>query len=413
MMETIYVRCAGLDVHKKTVAACVRVQAEGAELVTETREFGTMTRDLLLLSDWLAGYGVTHVAMESTGVYWQPIYNILGGDFEVLLVNARHVKMVPGRKTDVNDSQWLAQLLQVGLLRGSFIPDRGMREMRDLTRQRSQLVGERTRVANRIQKVLEDANLKLASVASDILGVSGRAMLAAITTGQDDPVALADLARKRLRNKIPDLQLALTGRVTAHHRFMLGLLLDQLAQTEGLIARLEEEIERQLAPFATAIPLLTEIPGINETAAHALLAEIGTDMSRFPTGHHLASWAGICPGNNESAGKRKSGRTRHANRWLKTVLVQIAWAASRTNDSYFQALYYRLARKRGKKRALVAVGHSILLTVYQMLKTGECYRDLGRDYFDRHDRARMTQSLVHRLQHLGFKVTIEAETVAA
>jgi len=373
MMETFFDRCAGLDVHKKTVEVCVRVREGSGQLFTETRHFETMTRDLLALGEWLSGHGVTHVVMESTGVFWKPIYNILESGFEVLLVNARHVKQVPGHKTDVKDCQWLAQLMQFGLLRGSFVPGRELRELRDLTRHRSQLVAEKGRTANRIQKTLEDANIKLASVATDILGASGRAMLEALVGGQEDPAQLADLARKRLRNKLPELKLALEGRVMPHHRFMLRLLLDQLRHTETLITRLEEEIDRQIAPFSAAVELLMEIPGIDETAAHALIAEIGTDMSRFPTAHHLASWAGMCPGNNESAGKRKSGRTNPANRWLKSLLVQIAWAASRTKGTYFQAQYHRLARRRGKKRALIAVGHSILIVVHHMLKNGECY----------------------------------------
>ena len=412
-MEVIIANCAGLDVHKNTVEVAARwVDAEG-KARQEVRKYGTFTRQLCELSDWLTGLGVTHLAMESTGVFWKPIYNILESGFRVLLVNARHVKNVPGRKTDVNDCQWLAQLLQHGLLRGSFIPPREQRELRDLTRHRSQLVAEKARVANRIQKILEDANIKLASVATDVLGKSGRDMLAALVAGETDQGRLSELARGRLKNKKEDLEQALTGQVSEHHRFMLRILLDQLAEVEGLISRLEERIDEKCRPFEAVVAVLDEIPGINRQVAYVLLAEIGTDMSHFPDAAHLCSWASMCPGNNESAGKRKSGRTGKGNRWLRSALVQAAWAAGRSKKSYFSAQYRGIARRRGKKRALVAVGHSLLVVYYHLLTTGECYRDLGPDFFDRRHSEQLTRYLVKRLERLGNKVTIEPSQEAA
>lgn len=407
-MEPIYTCCCGLDVHRRSVAACVRRLEAGGHLYQETRTFGTMTRDILELADWLAAGGVTHVAMEATGVYWKPIYNLLEDRFTLLLVNARHVKHVPGRKTDVQDCQWLAQLLQAGLLRGSFIPARPQREFRELTRHRSQLVAEKSRVANRVQQVLEDANIKLGTVATDILGASGRDMLRALIAGEQDPEKLADLARRQLRNKIPELRRALEGKVTDHHRFLVGQLLAHVEHLEGQIEALSRRIEEVSRPFASANKAVSSLPGFEQRSAQNVLAEIGADMEPFPTAAHLASWAGVCPGNNESAGKRKSGRTTHGNRWLRTALVQSAWAATRKKDSYFAAQYRRLAARRGKKRAIFAVAHSLLTVIYHMLKTGSTYKDLGGDYFDKLNSNRLLPHLVKRIKDLGYQVTIEA-----
>jgi transposase len=413
-MDLLYPSCAGLDVHKETVVACTRRLGAKGKVRQQTRTFGTMTGQLLELADWLGEQGVTHVAMESTGVYWKPIWNLLEGQFEILLVNAQHIKQVPGRKTDVKDAEWIAQLLQHGLLRGSFVPGTPQRELRELTRQRRQLIQARAAVANRIQKVLEDANIKLASVATDVLGVSGRAMLEALVAGQEDPEALADLARRKLRAKIPQLRQALAGRVTEHHRFLLRLLLDDLAQREGLIGRLTERITEVMpAPFAEAVQRLATIPGIDERAAENILAEIGTDMGQFPSAGHLASWTGMCPGNRESAGKRQSGKTTKGNRWLRATLVQVAWAASHTKGTYLSAQYRRLAGRRGKKRALVALGHTLLVIIYHLLRDKTIYRELGPDYFDHLDRERLSRALVRRLEALGHKVTLQPQEPAA
>lgn len=328
-MELIYMCCCGLDVHKHSISVCVRRLLENGGIHQETRTFGTMTRDILELADWMAAAGVTHAAMESTGSYWKPVYNLLEGRFQLLLVNARHVKHVPGRKTDVKDCQWLAQLLQAGLLRGSFIPDRHQRELRDLTRHRSQLVGERTRAVNRIQKILEDANIKLGAVVSDILGASGRDMLRALIRGETDPKKTADLARRQLRSKIPQLRPALEGKVTEHHPFMRGELLNHLEYLENRIEEFSRRIEEVSRPFAPAIAKVATLPGFDRRSAQNVVAEIGADMDVFPSAQHLASWAGVCPGNNESAGKRKSGKTTKGNRWLRSALSQSAWTATR------------------------------------------------------------------------------------
>jgi len=344
-METMYRCCAGLDVHKETVEAHLRRMEADGKLWQQTRRWGTMTGQLEAMAEWLAGEGVTQVAMESTGVYWKPIYNILEGRFTILLVNARHMKQVPGRKTDVKDCQWMAQLLQHGLLRGSFVPPRGQRELRELTRHRTQLVGEKTRIANRIHKTLEDAHTKLGSVASDILGVSGRAMLDAVIAGETDEKKLADLAQRKLRGRIPELQQALRGRMTEHHRFLLRLLRKELEQQEGFIAELSQRIEEFTRPLAEERKRLIQIPGIEQRAAEVLLAEIGPDLKSFPTAKQLSKWSGMCPGNNESAGKKKSGRTPPGSRWLRQVLVQSAWAASRSKKSYLAAQYRRLAAR--------------------------------------------------------------------
>jgi transposase len=413
-MDILYACCAGLDVHKQTVVVTVRRRQDNGKVHQQTRTYGTMTEQLLELADWLEAQGVTHLAMESTGVYWKPIWNLLEDRFQILLVNAQHIKHVPGRKTDVTDSEWIGQLLQCGLLRGSFVPPTPQRELRELTRQRRQLVHAKASVANRIQKVLEDANIKLASVATDVLGVSGRDMLRALVAGETDPVKLAELARRKLRAKIPALRLALHGRVTEHHRFLLGLLLDELSHLEGLIERLTTRITEVLpAPFAEAISRLVTIPGIDERAAENLLAEIGVDMEVFPTAKHLPSWAGMCPGQRESAGKRQSGRTRKGNVWLRTTLVQVAWAASHSKHSYLSAQYRRLASRRGQKRALLAVGHTILVMIYHLLKQGKTYQELGGDYFDRVDKERLTRTLVRRLERLGHEVSLKAKEPAA
>jgi transposase len=374
-MDTIYPCCAGLDVHKKTVVACLRRAGADGRVDRQVRTYRTMTADLIALADWLAAEGVTHVAMESTGVYWKPVFHLLEGRFEVLLVNAHHIKQVPGRKTDVKDAEWIAQLLQYGLLRPSFIPPPPIRELRDLTRQRAQLVGERAGVVNRIHKVLEDANIKLASVATDVLGASGRAMLAAIVGGGDDPKALAGLARGSLRGKAAELAEALRGMVSDHHRFLLRTLLRQVEQLEGLIAEYSARVEGALSPFLRAAARLETIPGLGGRAAEVIVAEIGTDMTKFPTAGHLASWAGLCPGNDESAGRRRSGKTTKGSRWLRTILVQVAWSASHTKRTIFSATYRRWAKRLGKKKALVALGHKILVVIYKLLKDETEYRE--------------------------------------
>jgi len=406
-MENIFLRCAGLDVHKASVEACVRRMEASGRLHQQTRHWGTMTRDILMMADWMAAQGVTHVAMESTGVYWKPIFNILESRFKVLLVNARHLKQVPGRKSDIRDCQWIAQLLQHGLLKGSFIPPRPQRELRDLTRHRTQLVEEKTRTSNRIEKVLEDANIKLGSVASEVMGVSSRAMILALLEGEKDPAQIADLARRSLRGKIPELQKALEGHLTEHHRFLLRLLWKELTQQEALIAELEAKIEERTRSFAPEIERLDAVPGVDRRVAEVVLAELGGDMRPFPTHRHLSAWAGMCPGNEESAGKRRKRRITPGNRWLKRTLVQAAWAASHTKNSYLASQYRRLVGRRGKKRALIAVGHSILVILYYLLKEGRQYADLGTDFFDRLEPQRLTRYCVNRLQKLGHKVVLE------
>jgi transposase len=402
-MHIMYERCAGLDVHKKTVVACVVTPAG-----QETRTFGTMTADLLALADWLLACGCTHVAIESTGDYWKPVFNILEGTCEVLLVNAQHVKTVPGRKTDVKDAAWLAELLQHGLLRASFIPPMAQRELRDLTRYRCTFIQERVTLINRVQKLLEDANIKLAAVASDIMGVSGRAILAALLTGHADPQALADLAKGRLRSKRDQLAKALDGRVKPHHRFVLTELLCQIDSLDETIARFDAQIQTICGPVEEAVSLLDTIPGVARRTAEMLVAEIGTDMTRFPSADHLASWAGVAPGNHESAGKRASGKARKGNRFLRTTLVQAAHAAARTRQTYLNAQYRRLASRRGKKRAILAVAHSILVMAYYMILRREPYRDAGADFFDRLQPEDTARRLVKRLESLGYHVTLQS-----
>jgi len=412
VMEALFRCCAGLDVHSKTVAACVRRMDDMGKIHVEIRTFGTMTRDLLALSDWLIAEGVSHVAMESTGVFWKPVFNILEEHFKILLVNARHVKNVPGRKTDVKDCEWIAQLLQCGLLRGSFIPPRTQRELRDLTRMRTRLTQQMASVANRIHKVLEDTNIKLGVVATDVLGVSGRKMITALIEGETDPGKMADMARGRLREKIPLLQQALLGKVTEHHQFLLKALMDQLIYLESQIERFSQRIDEASRPFEKAITALIPIPGFDRVSAQNVIAEIGPDMKPFPTAAHLCSWAKVCPGNNESAGKRKSGATGHGNRWLETILVQISWAASHKKGSYPQAQYRRLAGKRGKKRAIVAVAHSLLTIAYCILKYETEYKDLGADHFDRISRDRIRRYHIKRLESLGYSVELTQQEAA-
>jgi transposase len=416
-MDIVFPCCAGLDVHKDTIVVRVRRLVSGAKRKTTSavRTFHTMTEQILALGDWLEQEGVTQVAMESTGVYWKPIWNLLeGGPYQLLLVNAQHVKQVPGRKTDVKDCEWIAQLLQCGLLRGSFVPPSPQRDLRELTRQRRQLIQAKAAVANRIQKVLEDANIKLGSVATDVLGVSGRATLRALIAGQEDPKVLAELAQRKLRAKIPQLQLALRGRVSEHHRFLLKLLLEEVVQMETWIGRLSDRIvEVSPGPFVEAIALLATIPGIDERAAENVLAEIGVNMEQFATVGHLASWAGVCSGNRQSGGKRWNARTSKGNLWLRATLVQVAWAASHTKNTYLSAFYRRLAGRRGKKRALVALGHTILEIIYYVLKRKVPYQELGADYLDRHDRDRLRASLVRRLEQRGHRVTLEPQEPAA
>lgn len=411
-MEVLYRCCCGLDVHKKSITACV-LWADGKKR-KEKRRFGAFTEDLLKLAEWLRECGVTHVAMESTGVYWKPVWNILEGQFtEVLLVNAQHIKAVPGRKTDQKDSEWIAQLLQHGLLKPSFIPPRPTRELRDLTRYRVSLAQECNRVANRIQKVLEDANIKLASVATDALGASGRQMIEALIAGEQDSAVLAQMAKGLLRNKIPELKLALEGRVNDHHRFLLNEMLDDLRHIESKMTKVEAEIEGRLRPFEEQVARLCTIPGVDRITAWGLAAEMGLNMEQFPSAAHLASWAGMCPGNFESAGKRLGGRTRKGSRFLRRHLCQAAWAVSTKRDSYLSALFRRLAARRGNKRATMAVGHAILVIAYHLLKRQENYRDLGPNYFDQKNPESLRRSLVKRLERIGYTVSLTPVAEAA
>ncbi len=415
-METIYRCVAGLDVHKEFVTVAVRSLDEQGKVATEVETFGTMTSDLLALSDWMAQRGVTHVAMESTGVLWKPVWNILEGRFECLLVNARELKQVPGRKSDIRDCQWIAQLLACGLLRSSFVPEAGQRALRDLTRLRAALSEEQGRVANRIHKVLQDANIKLSSVATDILGKSGRRMLAAIIAGERNPERLAELALGRLRKKEERLRLALQGHVSDHHVFLLRELLDHLDYLDGKVARLDEQIEQAVCPFVSEATMqrLTAVPGLQRRTIENVVAEIGSDMKQFPTSAHLSSWAGVCPGNEESAGKRKRSKTTKGSRWLRRALAEAAWGASRTKGSYFKAQYHRLAPRRGRKRAIVAISHSLLEVIYYLLRSPDTeYHDLGEDHFAKQQPERLRRYLVKRLQSLGYDVTLTERPDAA
>lgn len=406
-MDLLYPRCAGIDVHKRTAVVTIGWVDEQGQRRKRTRTFGTMTGEIEHLAAWLVEYQVTHVAMESTGVYWKPVFNLLEPHVEVVLANAAHVKAVPGRKTDVRDSEWLLDLMQHGLIRGGFIPEAPIRALRDLTRYRTNVIEERPRALNRIQKVLEDTNIKLASVASDVLGVSGRAMLEAIIAGESDPEVLAGLARGTLRKKHDALVQALTGRVQDHHRFLLRTQLAHVDQLTQAITDLSEEIARRLEPYADAVALLCTIAGVKRRVAEVVLAEIGPDLNRFVDARHLCSWAAICPGNYESAGKRRSGRMRHGNRWLRGVLLQAAWAAIKVRGGYFGAQFRRIAKRRGDKRAAIAVAHSILTVIYHVLTRAEPYRDLGGDYFDRRKPEQQARYYARRLAELGFDVTLD------
>jgi transposase len=416
MLTMVYPNCAGLDVHKKFVVACRLVVDEQGNTLQELHEFSTVTADLEHMAEWLSAGNCTHVAMESTGVYWQPIHNILEDRFEVFLVNAQSIKRMPGRKTDVKDAEWIATLMQHGLLQRSFIPCRAQRELRELTRYRQSLVEERNRFANRLQKVLEGTNIKLSSVVTDIQGVSAKAILCAMLNGEEDPKVLAELARRRLRNKRAELERALVGRITAHHRFLLSELLEQLEFLDKQVAEMEARIEEQLTQmpeYLEAIELLDTIPGVSRQLATMIVAEIGVDMSRFPSDRHLTAWAGVAPGNNETGGKRRSGKTRKGNRYLQRGLVLAARAAARKKHTYLRSLYYRLAARRGKSRAAVAVGRTILQAAYYMLKRGEVYHELGEHYLDRIDRERTSRRLIKRLQALGFDVAVQDQAVQA
>jgi transposase len=452
-MDVLYPRCCGLDVHKKTVVACRIVPGPDGQPLQEIRTFGTTTQELLRLLDWLAEAGVTHVAMESTGVYWKPIYNLLEGSFELLLVNAAHLKAVPGRKTDVKDSEWIARLLRCGLLQASFVPERFQRELRELIRYRTALVRERAAEVNRIQKVLEGANLKLSNVASDIGGVSGRAILAALVAGEEEAQALAQLAKGRMRAKIPQLEEALVGQFGEHQRFLVARQLAHIDALDATLEELDSEIARRcssapppappgeragekapsagegsppaapqagaapqgagpVASFEEAVGRLTAIPGVGRLTAEKLVAEIGIEMGRFATAGHLASWAGMCPGQHESAGKRQSGKTRKGSRWLREALVEAAHSAGRSHGTYLGAQYRRLAARRGAKKAAVAVGHTILVIAYHLLQDGRPYEELGAQYFDARNREALQRQWVRRLEGLGCKVTIEQPLAA-
>jgi transposase len=412
-MDVTVERCAGLDVHKAPVTACIRMPGPGRERVELIQTFGTTTAALLALRDWLAAHQVTEVAMESTGVYWKPVYYLLEDAFRVLLVNAAHMANVPGRKTDVADCAWIAQLLECGLLRGSFVPPPPIRELRDLTRYRKALIQDRTREANRLHKLLEDAGLKLSSVATDVLGVSGRAMLDALVAGTTDPTVLAELARGRLRAKLPALRQALSGRFRPHHAFLLTQLLAHLDYLEEVIGTLSTEIDGHLRPFAEAAARLQTIPGVKQRTAEALIAEIGVDMSRFPTAGHLASWAGLCPGNNATAGKRRRGRARKGDRWLKATRVEASLAAIREKGSRFGALYRRVCRRAGHNVAIVAVAHALLEIAWHLLRKSTTYQELGADYLDRRDKQRTAKHYVQLLEKLGHRVTLEPAAIAA
>jgi transposase len=408
-VDLLVERCAGLDVAKDEVVACVRTPGPGRQRRQQLRTFPTFSADLEALADWLVAEGVTQVVMEATGQYWKPIWYVLEGrGLELLLVNARHVKIVPGRKTDVADAAWLAELLEHGLLRSSFVPPPAIRQLRDLTRYRKKLIQAHTAECQRVQKTLEDAGIKLDSVASDVLGVSGRAMLAALVAGERDPQALAELAKGVLRKKLPLLRQALRGRFSDHHALLVGLSVGHLEHLERAIAQLDARVDQVIAPFAQARDHLDTITGVGKRAAETIIAEIGVDMAVFPTAGHLASWAGRCPGNNVTGGKRRSGKPTKGNRWLADVLTECAWAVARSRDTYLAAQFWRLARRIGKKKAAVAVGHSILVIAWHLLQ-GDCdYHDLGGDWFTRRsDTDRHKTHLIKQLQALGYSVTLQ------
>ena len=406
-MELQLKRCCGLDVHQATVVACLLILLADGKVKKQIRSFGTTTRDLLALRDWLQAEGCGHVAMESTGVYWKPVYAILEGVFEVIVANAQRIRKVPGRKTDVKDAEWIADLLMHGLLKPSFVPPKPIRELRDLTRYRRKLVESRSSERNRLLKLLETANIKLASVASDVFGVSGMRMLQALIEGKATPAAMAELAKGRLRAKIPQLEPALEGRLEEHHRFLLKLQLRRMGDLDGDLEELDKRIEEKLAPYRSQLELLTEIPGVDGTLAAVILAELGVDMKVFGSVCQLSAWVGICPGNNESAGKRRNSHITKGNRHLKTALVEAAYAASRVKGTYLRDKYYRLKARRGAQRAVVAVGHKILVAAYHMLSEQVSYNDLGDLYLDKLNKHHLTRNLVHRLERLGFRVTLE------
>lgn len=411
-MERIVERPGALDVHKASVTACVRVWQE-RELEEHLAEFQTTVHGLLALADWLAALGVKQVVMEATGVYWKPVWAVLEDQFELMLVNAKHVKQVPGRKTDIKDAQWLCQLLEAGLLKASFVPPQPIRTLRNLTRYRKTQIQDRQREAARLHKILEDTGIKLGCVASDILGKSGRDMLDALVAGTTDPTVLANLARGQLRNKIPALQEALVGRFDAEHALVVGQILAHIDFLEEAIDRLSAAIEEQMRPFAAQRELLMTIPGVKQRTAEVLIAEIGVDMTVFPTPKHLASWAGVCPGNDQSAGKRRSGKTRQGSKWLRATLTEAANAAARSKNTYLAAQYHRLRGRRGHAKAITAVSHSILTAAWHMLQTGELYRDLGPDYFTKQNPERATKRLVRQLEKLGHSVTLQPREAAA
>ena len=412
-MQTLVERGCGLDVHQATVVACLLIVRKDGRVQKQTRTFGTTTRELVGLREWLLSEGCTHLAMESTGVYWKPVYAILEGALEIVVANAQHVKKVPGRKTDVKDAEWLADLLCHGLLRPSFVPPKPIRELRDLTRYRRKLVESQSAERNRLLKLLETANIKLASVASDVFGVSGLLMLHALVQGKASPQEMAELAKRRLRNKIPELELALEGRVEEHHRFLLKLQLDRLESVEKDLAVLEQRMQEKLEPYAAQLALLDEIPGVDWTLAAVIIAELGVDMSVFENVSQLASWAGVCPGNNESAGKRKNSRIPKGNVYLKTALVEAAHAATMVKGTYLRDKFYRLKARRGYKRAAVAIAHRILTSIYHMLLHNASYNDLGDLYLDKLNKNQLTRNLVHRLERLGYSVTLTLQPKAA
>lgn len=411
-MEVMYPRCCGIDVHKTSVVVCLRLQ-HGARAKTEVRKFGTTTAELLVLHEWLSESACTHVAMESTSVYWKPVFNLLEGSFAVVLANAYHIKAVPGRKTDVNDSEWIADLLAHGLIRASFIPPAPIRDLRDLTRHRKSLIRDRVKAANRVHKVLETANIKLGNIVSDVLGVSGRAMLDALVRGETDPTSLAKLARGSLIPRQKLLAEALRGKFTPHHAFLLGQILTQLDQLGDLVAACDARISLLVQPHEGLVQFLQSIPGVGRRSAEVIISEVGVDMTRFASSGHLASWARICPGSNESAGKRRTASTGTGNNWLRTTLLESAWAASHARKSYLGAQYRRISKRRGPKRAAIAVAHSILVIAFHILRDGVEFADLGPDYFDRVNAARQKRYHLRRLAELGFDVASLAPPTAA
>lgn len=411
-MQVIHERCAGIDIHKKMVVVTVLITQANGQVQKFTRTFATMTADLMALADWLDSLQVAQIAMESTGVFWHPVYNVLEDGRTLLLVNPQHIKALPGRKTDVKDSEWIADLFRHGLLKASFVPPKPIRELRELTRYRKTLIQERAQEINRLQKVLEGANLKLAAVATDVLGKSGRDMLEAVVGGEQDAEVLAELARGKLRAKLPALRQALAGRIQPHHRFLLERILAHIDFLEESIAHIQQQVAQRLGPYEEAMTLLQSIPGIQEVVAAAIISEIGVEMERFPSAKHLASWAGVCPGNKQSGGKRLSGATRMGNTYLRAMLGEVAWIISRMKDNYLAAQYHRIARRRGREKAIVAVSHSLLVIIYHVLREKKPYTDLGADYFDKLDTARIERHHVRRLEQLGYTVTLTPDHAA-